>query len=177
MSFRSLFPELGWDECRLIAMAPESSFPDVEPHTGTFILDEFPYVLALNEHFCELPDCDCQSCLLNVEEIHSGVHIAAISLDLKQPPTYRPFLEPLRPQSARADEVLQMVSEIVLQDRHYVERLRRHAALLKEKVGGQPKAKRRTDMPQAMPLDPNERRRKRKQRRKQLKEYQRSKRR
>lgn len=89
---------------------------------------------ALFECYCADRKCDCQRVMLNVISKEEG-HVASISFgfDPKEPMS-GPFLDPLNKQSSYAEDLLQLVKDLVLSDAAYVARLKRHYKMFKDKL-------------------------------------------
>jgi hypothetical protein len=89
---------------------------------------------ALAESYCTDRKCDCRRVMLNVISRNEG-HVASISFGFDPDgPMPGPFLDPINPQSAYAEEFLQLVKDLVLSDADYVARLKRHYKMLKDKL-------------------------------------------
>jgi len=135
-------PELAQRETRSITIFPGSGFD----------LPSAEYTLA--ETFCTEPGCDCRRVLFAVvstrsEKIEAVVSYGWESRDfyaqwfryadaLKTPEMISemqgPALNPLGPCSKHAPAILEMVKQIALPDVAYVERVKRHYALFREKI-------------------------------------------
>ena len=73
--------------------------------------------------------------MLNVISRNEG-HVVSISFGFDpNGPMPGPFLDPINRQSAYAEELLQLVKDLVLSDADYVARLKRHYKMLKDKLG------------------------------------------
>ena len=111
-----------------------------EAETRTIhILDESPKGIpkgeyALLECYCTDRKCDCRRVMLNVISKDEG-HVASISFGFDaHGPMPGPFLDPINRQSAYAEELLELVKDLVLSDAAYVARLERHYKMLKDKL-------------------------------------------
>ena len=116
------FKEIGEAETRTIHILDESAegIPKGE--------------YALAESYCTDPKCDCRRVMLNVISKAEG-HVASISFGFDpKGPMPGPFLDPINRQSAYAEELLQLVNDLVLSDADYVARLKRHYKMLKDKL-------------------------------------------
>jgi len=89
---------------------------------------------SLVEFYCPDPDCDCRRVMLNiVEEKEIDRFLASISYGFdRYEEKAGPFLDSLNPQSEYARALLRLVDRLVLSDPHYVARLERHYALVKQ---------------------------------------------
>jgi hypothetical protein len=121
MKFHKVEPEVGERETRTITV--------LEEHDG---LAERSY--ALIESFCPDPACDCRRVMLNIackEQLERGF-LATVSFGFDRDEEMAgPFLDPLNPQSEYSDALLHLVSDVVLNDRRYVQRLDQHYHLVK----------------------------------------------
>ncbi len=118
MLFHSFFPEQAEAETRTITLRGYASIPDGE--------------YALVELYCMDPACDCRRVMLNVISRRQG-HVATINYGFdRQSEMAGPFLDPLNPQSRYAKELLEAVSQFVLSDPAYVERLEAHYRKIKQ---------------------------------------------
>ena len=113
-------PDLAVKETRVIhVLQPQRGIP-----LGAYGLLEF---------YCPDPACDCRRVMLNVaEEREPERFLAAISYGFdRDDPEAGPYLDPLNEQSPYAPALLDLVSETVLSDVHYLARLERHYRLIK----------------------------------------------
>jgi len=116
------FKEIGEAETRTIHILDES--PKGIPK-GEYVLVEF---------YCTDRTCDCRRVMLNAISKNEG-HVASISFGFDpNGPMPGPFLDPINRQSAYAEELLQLVKDLVLNDADYVARLKRHYKMLKDKL-------------------------------------------
>jgi hypothetical protein len=114
-------PELAAQETRVMhTLVPQGKLP-----VGSYDLLEF---------YCPDPACECRRVMLNVaEEKGPDRFLASISYGFdRDEEDAGPFLDPLNPLSRYAEDLLQLVEEIVLSDPRYVARLERHYYLVKE---------------------------------------------
>ena len=124
--FAQFFPELAFDECRFIYFVPDGATGGIED------ADE---CLALIEHYCPDPKCDCRRVMLQVISQRLQQPLCSINYAFdRDDPMAGPFVDPLNPAVTDADDVLQLVESKVLSDPDYVARLERHYYLLKEAV-------------------------------------------
>ncbi|HUY92226.1 MAG TPA: hypothetical protein VMV10_26030 [Pirellulales bacterium] len=124
-SFMSEFPELGQAECRvMVVVRGDEGLP----------ADRY----ALVEMYCNERGCDCRRVSLNVISETTGKTLCVISYGFdRDDPFSGPFIDPLNPRAKCADELLEMVDNLVLSDPKYVARLERHYRMFKEKVWGE----------------------------------------
>ncbi len=115
-----------------------------ERETRSFIVESGPCralpagEYALLECYCTEPDCDCQRVLFSVLRRSPSRIEATISVGFD--PTddmAEPYLDPLNPQGAHAEEILEFVTALIASDPDYLERLKRHYAITKLIVAGQ----------------------------------------
>jgi hypothetical protein len=111
-----------------------------EAETRTIhILEENPKGIpkgeyALAEFYCTDPKCDCRRVMLNVMSKAEG-HVASIGFGFDADGSMPgPYLDPINRQSAYAEELLELVKDLVLSDAAYVARLERHYQMLKDKL-------------------------------------------
>jgi hypothetical protein len=119
-------PELAADETRVMHLFdPHGDLP-----AGSYGLFEF---------YCPDPACDCRRVMLNVvEEKHRDRFLASISYGFDRDDEMAgPFLDPLNPQSRHAEQLLQLVKDLILSDSRYVARLERHYTLVKQVASDQ----------------------------------------
>jgi hypothetical protein len=136
--FRERFPELAEKETRTLIISEHPRLPD----------DEY----ALLEAYCNEPDCDCRRVFLNVGSWRTGEILAVIAYGWESKKYYAnwlgrndpsiikelqgPVLNSASPQSEFAPALLQEV-EHILQDKHYLDRIKRHYRLFKKTVDNQ----------------------------------------
>jgi hypothetical protein len=111
-----------------------------EAETRTIhILDESPKGIpkgeyALVEFYCTDRKCDCRRVMLNVLSKEEG-YVASISFGFDpSDPMPGPFLDPINRQSSYAEDLLQLVKDLVLSNADYVARLKRHYRMVKDKL-------------------------------------------
>jgi hypothetical protein len=119
--FYEIEPELAERETRTITvLQTQDDLP-----LGTY---------GLVESYCPDPACECRRVMLNIaceERLERGF-LATISYGFDRDEEFAgPYLDPLNPQSEHSEELLRLVSESVLIDRRYVERLEEHYRLVK----------------------------------------------
>jgi hypothetical protein len=133
--FYELFPEVADKETRVL-----STFD--HPHLPA---DDY----ALMEAYCNEPDCDCRRVFFNIGSRRTQEIVAVIAYGWESKRFYAkwfgrnepgiirelqgPVLNSTSPQSKLAPALLQAVTSI-LQDKRYVERLKRHYWMFKEVV-------------------------------------------
>ena len=145
--FYTYFPKLAPTETRSVTVVDYPNLPDGE--------------YGLIESYCKKPGCDCRRVMLNIYTSNSNELKAVIAYGWESKAFYTrwysdddpdmiqqmqgPILNFGSPQTAIAPGLLQLVSNI-LEDKAYVERLKRHYQLFKkvvnEKAGHMPKQKR-----------------------------------
>ena len=120
--------------CPALAKAETRSFALVAKDRAGIPKGEY----GLVESYCTEPDCDCQRVMLTVLGRNSGQVEATISLGFNPDDEMsEPFLDPLNPQGAYAENLLGFVAAMVVEDVEYFERLKRHYAITKQIVAGQ----------------------------------------
>ena len=122
--FHKVEPELAERETRTITViGTQDDLPE-----GTY---------GLIESFCPDPACDCRRVMLNIaceEQLERG-YLATISYGFDRDDDMAgPFLDPLNPQSEFSESLLRMVTDAVLSDRRYLDRLEEHYHLVKRAV-------------------------------------------
>jgi hypothetical protein len=134
--FHEFYEDVSRKETRFI-IAPHGDGPLPEGEYGLF------------ESYCNEPGCDCRRVFINVMS-RSG-HVATIGFGWEDVEFYRKWmhqpdgdemtdalagaqLEPMQRQSRWADAALKLVTENVLSDHEYVERVRRHYRMVRDKV-------------------------------------------
>jgi len=114
-------PELAADETRgMHLFRPQDEIP--------------PGHYGMIEFYCPDPACECRRVMLNVvEEAHPTRFLASISYGFdRDNEDAGPFLDPFNSQCSYAEQLLQLVEEVILSDSRYVARLERHYALVKQ---------------------------------------------
>jgi hypothetical protein len=133
--FYELFPEIAEKETRTLTAINHPHLP----------ADDY----ALLESYCNDPDCDCRRVFFNILSRRRRKIEAVIAFGWESEKFYTkwlrsgnlsvvkrlkgPILNPGSPQSELAPVLLQEVT-FVLQDKHYVDRLKRHYHMFKEAV-------------------------------------------
>lgn len=137
--FNELFPELGRQETRSITVPPGADL-GVPPAHYEFV-----------EMYCDEPACDCRRVMLMVLSSASRRIEAVIawgweSLDFYEkwlhfddPATVRDLQGPVlnfgSPRTENSEALLALAQRLLLSDPAYVERIQRHYALFRERIG------------------------------------------
>ena len=135
----SLLPEVAERETRTVTISPESSFPLPPAH------------YSLCEMFCDEPGCDCRRVMFYVVSSLTQEAEAVIAYGWESRQFYvrwfgvddaevieelrGPNLNTASPQSRNAPAILDMVRKVVLSDDAYVERVKRHYAMFRARIG------------------------------------------
>jgi hypothetical protein len=132
LAFFERFGDLAFEETRVVTVPPGKAVP-----AGVY---------GLLEYYCTDDDCDCRRVIIKVVSEHSADKVwATISYGWEGAAFYRkwspgtegaaewsgPTLDPLNPQSAHAGAFLSLFKHVVLQDKSYVDRLKRHYTMFK----------------------------------------------
>jgi hypothetical protein len=134
------------------------SFPEIaERETRTIIVLERPGPLppghySLLDMYCDEPGCDCRRVMLSVFVTESKSIEAVIAYGWESHDFYArwfhdddpemirelqgPVLNLGSPQSPRASAILDLVRNVALQDKQYIERLKDHYRVFREVVDG-----------------------------------------
>ena len=126
--FNELFPEIAEKETRSLTIIDDSELP-----AGNY---------GLIEMYCNEPDCDCRRVFFSVLSSKAQRIVAVIAYGWESADFYArwmgdddpqvimdlkgPVLNLGSPQSKWAPAILKIVQNVVLQDTHYVERLKVH---------------------------------------------------
>jgi len=140
--FHEYFPELAERETRSITI-PKGS-PSGLP------ADEYGFL----ELFCNEPGCDCRRVMFNVLSSLRGKAEAVIAWGWESPEFYArwlgdddpriigdlkgPALNLASPQSRLAPMLLELVKEVLLTDNAYVERVKKHYRMFRDKIDSRP---------------------------------------
>ena len=121
LPFFEIEPELAERETRTITvLKAQDDLPE-----GTY---------GLIESYCPDPNCDCRRVMLNIaceEQLERG-YLATVSYAFDRDDDMAgPFLDPLNPQSEYSEALLQLVTDVVLNDQRTIERLEEHYHLVK----------------------------------------------
>ncbi|MGV8120124.1 MAG: hypothetical protein AB2L14_10235 [Candidatus Xenobiia bacterium LiM19] len=136
--FFQYFPDIARMETRAISV-PEGS-PSGLP------ADDYGFV----ELYCDEPGCDCRRVFFNVMSNSAGKDLAVIAWGWESREFYKrwlgsndrrvidelkgPSLNIGSPQSRLAPILLELVKDVLLEDDEYVERIKRHYRMFREKV-------------------------------------------
>jgi hypothetical protein len=136
-SFESFFPEIAEKETRTIT---------IKEQNDTLPADCY----CLVELYCDEPGCDCRRVILYVISFDTEKKYAVINFGWESKNFYKkwidsddeeiiedfkgPVLEPLSEQSEYAFKILDIVENVILRDKKYIERLKRHYELFKSKI-------------------------------------------
>jgi hypothetical protein len=139
--FMEFFPEIAEKETRRITLRNDPQIPDGE--------------YAFVDSFCEDKHCDCRRVYFDVLQIdpdHEPIHAARISYGWEDLDFYLswspyipskmatemkgPILQPFQKQSRYAERFLEFFESDFLTDPTYTDRIKRHYALFKAKLGG-----------------------------------------
>lgn len=138
VGFADLYPELAARETRLIHVLREAdSLPQ-----GSY---------ALVESYCDEVDCDCRRVMLQVHSPERGRFEAVIAYGWETRSFYAEWLgqdDPVlldalqgpelnlgSPETEYSRALLEKVGELLRVDRAYVDRLKRHYAMMSAKIG------------------------------------------
>lgn len=137
--FYERFGELALQETRSLTTHDDPSLPD----------DDYGFL----EAYCNDAGCDCRRVFFNVASRTRGEILAVIAYGWESKAFYAkwfrrndpemveqlqgPILNPMSQQSALAPALLGAVRDILLKDPAYIERLKRHYRMFKEKVDPQ----------------------------------------
>ncbi len=138
VAFHEHFAEVAQRETRVATISPGAS--------GGLPPGEYLFI----EQFCDEPGCDCRRVFLNVWSTESKDVMAVIAWGWEPPEYYArwmgdrdplvirdlkgPSLNLASEQSSFAQELLEFVQEVLLRDPAYVERLKRHYAMFRERI-------------------------------------------
>lgn len=132
LAFFERFGDLAFEETRVVTVPPGKALP-----AGVYGLLEF---------YCTDDDCDCRRVIIRIVSENSADKVCAtISYGWEDAAFYRkwspgtegaaewfgPTLDPLNSQSAHAGAFLSLFKHVVLQDKSYVDRLKRHYTMFK----------------------------------------------
>jgi len=132
LAFFERFGDLAFEETRVVTVPPGKAVP-----AGVYGLLEF---------YCTDDNCDCRRVIIQIVRKNSADKVCAtISYGWEDAAFYRkwspgteggaewsgPTLDPLNTQSAYAEGFLSMFKHVVLRDKSYVDRLKRHYTMFK----------------------------------------------
>ena len=165
--FHDLFPEMAEEETRTITVFDESSETALPPGQYAFC-----------EMFCNERGCDCRRVFFYVVSSFRKDPVAVIAWGWEKPAFYAkwlrdddpamiqelmgPTLNVGSPQSELAEDLLDLVREVLLRDAAYIERVKRHYKLFRAKIEGTTQATPRKKTP---PRNLTKKKRKQKRRR------------
>ena len=135
-------PEIAERETRSIMLFPGNEF------------NLPPADYGLVEMFCNEPGCDCRRVMFSVLSSRTEKILAVVSYGWESRQFYKkwfrygnpltvdeltiemqgPILSPMCPQTEHAPAILALVKKIALTDVAYVDRVKRHYALFREKI-------------------------------------------
>ena len=146
--FYEFFPEVAKRETRTVTVLPESNM-GVPPGEYGFV-----------EMFCNDKGCDCRRVFLTVVSAPKSDLHAVIAYGWESPTFYAKWMgdndpqiiESLRgpclnlgsPESAAAPAILNLFRNVLLRDAAYVDRIKRHYQMFREKVDDTENRKRET---------------------------------
>ena len=136
-SFSELCPKIAEEETRTFTI-----FADGELPSGTYILDEA---------YCNKPDCDCRRVMFNVYREETLELEAVVAYGWESSQFYHrwlngeadereiqmmkgPILNQMSEQSPLARGILKFIDQVILADKDYVERLKRHYKIFKQNL-------------------------------------------
>jgi hypothetical protein len=133
--------EVAEAETRTITIMPKSDFKLPQGH--------YRFI----EMFCNDPGCDCRRCFFMVRADWSQEPVATIGFGWESPEFYTRWmgddelsamlsgvnLEPMQRPSEHASEILRMFKAVLLPNHDYIERVKRHYALMRSVVDGERK--------------------------------------
>jgi hypothetical protein len=134
---KELFPEIAEKETRVLTTL--DNHPTLPP-------DDY----GLLESYCNEPGCDCRRVFFNVASLRRQKIEAVIAYGWESKKFYAkwfgddnpdiindlkgPILNPGSPQSELAPALLREIKNVVLQDKNYIARLKRHYHMFKEVI-------------------------------------------
>jgi len=142
--FHALFPKMAEEETRSITVPAGNSQTDLP--AGDY---------AFCEMFCDEPGCDCRRVFFYVLASFRQGPEAVIAWGWESPQFYvnwmgdddplviadlmGPCLNITSPQTELSRPLLDLARDVLLQDKAYVERVKRHYRLFRERIDGKPK--------------------------------------
>lgn len=137
VSLYEFYPDIAANETRVLTILGNSHW-DLPP-------DEYAFI----ELFCNEPECDCRRVFFHVESKKHG-NLATIAYGWEKPEFYikwlgdndavvindlvGPCLNFGSPQSKLAIKLLQVVKDVLLKDDAYVERVKKHYRMVRNKT-------------------------------------------
>lgn len=144
-TFHELFPEIAEEETRSFTIIDDAELP-----AGSY---------ALIEMYCNEPGCDCRRVFFSVLSSEVKRIVAVIAYGWESSNFYArwmgdddpriikelkgPVLNLASPQSKLAPAILEIVKNVVLKDKHYIERLKTHYEIFREVIDNKGKARTR----------------------------------
>ncbi|MFH0729216.1 MAG: SEC-C metal-binding domain-containing protein [Pseudomonadota bacterium] len=124
--FINYFKEIGEKETRSVTVIRQGGHGSLPSDKYTFI-----------EHYCDDRDCDCRRVMISVLARKRNKILASINMGFDSDgEDAGPFLDPLNPQSAHSQELIDMFVDMINSDPAYLARLQNHYVMLKEKITG-----------------------------------------
>lgn len=136
-AFFEFYPDVAENETRVLTLLGRSEY-GLPP-------DEYAFI----EMFCDEPGCDCRRVFFHVQSEKHG-NVATIAYGWESREFYvkwfgrndkstidelvGPFLNLASPQSKYANALLNVVKEILLTDRAYVDRIKKHYSMVRKKI-------------------------------------------
>ena len=135
--------------CRNTALTPfEQMFPEIAENETRFIWalgrsqSDEPFMLS--EHYCNDPSCHCNRLLISVIELRSAKRFASYresyAFNLNDPDP-GPFIDPSNPCTQTGRLLFPIIQQLLQHDSAYVERLKCHYRMVKDKVSAEAPAK------------------------------------
>ncbi|MFO8056066.1 MAG: hypothetical protein R6V10_02070 [bacterium] len=137
--FNEYFPETGAQETRNLIILEESKGLPADTYT-------------LFEMYCNEPGCDCRRVLFYVVSSSRNKMVGVVGWGWEDAEFYKrwmkdddpeiirglmgPALNPGSPQSDLGPAVVELIKDIALQDEEYVERIKNHYRMFREKIDG-----------------------------------------
>jgi hypothetical protein len=147
LPFYLKFPEIAQRETRTVTLSPKSGF-DLPAGHYTFL-----------EMFCDEPGCDCRRAFFFVSSSRREQAVAVITYGWEDRDFYvkwmgddepevieslkGPALNLSSPQSRLAPAVLELFQKVLLQDRDYIERVKKHYGLFRAGIDRKSRKRRR----------------------------------
>ncbi len=136
--FGEYFPEIEKKETRVITILEDASWK-LPPAEYAFV-----------EMFCNEPGCDCRRVMFMIMSAPDEQPKAVIAYGWEKKKFYvkwfrdtdpkvikdlmGPVLNQMSPQSELAPELLQLFKDLLLRDKNYMIRVKRHYSMIREKV-------------------------------------------
>jgi len=142
--FHDYFPEIAERETRGILLQEPHRFTDIPPGNYGFL-----------EAFCNEPGCACRRVMWMVHREQQPNPVAVIAYGWGSARFYTnwfgqadpdiikemqgPILNMASPQSPYAPAILEMMKLLVLNDKHYINRVKNHYTLFRNKIDTEPR--------------------------------------